>query len=104
MNKLTHDRIYSAVKLIPKGRVATYGQIAALTGFPRHARQVGYALAALDDKKNVPWHRVINAEGRISSRSRPGYEDYQRILLENEGVEFDTAGRISLKRFQWRPA
>lgn len=104
MNKLTHDRIYSAVRRIPKGKVATYGQIAALTGFPRHARQVGYALAALDDSQSVPWHRVINSKGEISKRSRPGYADLQRILLEDEGIEFDASGRISLKRFQWRGA
>jgi len=101
---LSHDAVYKLVRRIPAGRVATYGQIAALTGFPRHARQVGYALAALrggDD--DVPWHRVVNAGGRVSPRAEPGYEDYQRILLEAEGVEFDEQGRLSLARFQWRP-
>ena len=102
MSKLTHDRIYSAVRRIPKGRVATYGQIAALAGFPRHARQVGYALAALNDSQAVPWHRVINAKGEISERSRPGYTDLQRILLEDEGIEFDANGRVVLSRFQWQ--
>jgi len=101
MQKPSHERIYSVVCRIPKGNVATYGQVAALAGLPRRARQVGYALASLDDTQAVPWHRVINARGEISRRSRPGYEDYQRILLEDEGVEFGTDGRISLKRFQW---
>ena len=103
MSKLTHERIYSAVRRIPKGRVATYGQIAAITGFPRQARQVGYALAALDDSLAVPWHRVINARGEISERSKPGYKEYQRLLLEDEGIEFDARGCIPLSRYQWLP-
>ncbi|MDZ7735652.1 MAG: MGMT family protein [Gammaproteobacteria bacterium] len=101
-HKLSHDRIYSVVCRIPKGKVATYGQIAALIGFPRHARQIGYALAALDDSRGVPWHRVINARGEISQRRKPGYEDYQRILLEDEGVTFDHRGRVSLATYQWQ--
>jgi len=99
----TFDHIYSLVRRIPKGRVATYGQIARLAGAPRRARQVGYALAALRDHDPVPWHRVVNARGKISPRSEPGYEEYQRILLEKEGVLFDEKGCISLARFQWRP-
>lgn len=103
--KLSRERVYEQVRRIPEGSVATYGQIAGLAGFPRHARQVGYALAALREQDNpdVPWHRVINAGGTISSRSEPGYEDYQRILLEEEGVVFDNGGRVSLARFQWQP-
>jgi len=101
---LTHDTIYALVRRIPAGRVATYGQIAALAGFPRHARQVGYALAALHDgHTDVPWHRVVNAGGAVSRRADPGGEDYQRILLEAEGVVFDEHGCLSLSRFQWRP-
>lgn len=102
---LSNEQVYGLVRRIPEGRVATYGQIAGLTGFPRHARQVGYALAALREQDNpdVPWHRVINARGEISSRFDAGSEDYQRILLEDEGVVFDEGGRVSLKRFQWRP-
>ena len=88
---------------IPKGQVATYGQIAALCGFPRHSRQVGYALAGLNDNSQIPWQRVINTKGEISKRSKPGYEEYQRILLENEGIIFDENNRISLKRYQWQP-
>jgi methylated-DNA-protein-cysteine methyltransferase-like protein len=100
---ISRERIYRFVELIPEGSVATYGQIARLAGIPRHARQVGYALAALGAERDIPWHRVVNAKGEISQRSFPGYADFQRILLEDEGVEFDEHGRIELKRFQWRP-
>jgi len=99
---ITYDRIYSMVRRIPKGRVATYGQIACLAGIPRQARQIGYALAALRDHHPVPWHRVVNSKGEISQRSEPGFEERQRILLESEGVVFDVNGRISLSRFRWR--
>jgi methylated-DNA-protein-cysteine methyltransferase related protein len=100
---VTYDRIYSTVRRIPKGRVATYGQVACLAGIPRQPRQVGYALAALRDDHPVPWHRVVNSKGEISQRSRSGFEELQRILLESEGVIFDAKGRISLSRFRWRP-
>jgi methylated-DNA-protein-cysteine methyltransferase-like protein len=100
---VTYDRIYSTVRRIPKGRVATYGQIACLAGIPRQPRQVGYALAALRDDHPVPWHRVVNSKGEISQRSESGFEELQRILLESEGVVFDAKGRISLSRFRWQP-
>jgi methylated-DNA-protein-cysteine methyltransferase-like protein len=100
----TYKRIYRVVARIPRGRVATYGQIAELAGLPRAARQVGYALAALrDDSRDVPWHRVINSKGEISVRSEPGFEDLQRTLLEREGVRFSTQGRVFLDRVQWIP-
>jgi methylated-DNA-protein-cysteine methyltransferase-like protein len=86
------------VKKIPRGRVATYGQIAVLAGLAGHARQVGYALAALTDE-SVPWHRVVNAQGEISMRGESHYEIRQRRLLEREGVVFDAKGRIPLRRF-----
>ena len=101
-----YERIWAAVKRIPRGRVATYGQIAALVGMPRHARQAGYALAATPENKKIPWHRVINAQGKISLRLKhwdSGGDDYQRILLEAEGVAFDSSGRVDLKRFRWHP-
>jgi len=98
-----YARIYSVVRRIPKGRVATYGQIAALAGIPRNARQVGYALANTPDDLVLPWHRVVNVQGRVSLRSRPGSDDFQQVLLEAEGVEFGLAGKISLKRYQWNP-
>ena len=96
-----YQQVYQVVSDIPESCVASYGQIARLIGRPRHARQVGYALAALPEDSEVPWHRVVNAKGEISSRAKAGYEDYQRILLEEEGVEFNPAGRIYLKQFLW---
>jgi methylated-DNA-protein-cysteine methyltransferase-like protein len=98
----TYTRIYEVVGQIPRGRVATYGQVAELAGLPGHARQVGYALHALagDD---VPWHRVVNAQGRVSHRSDPGCDGYQRELLEEEGVEFNDRAQIPLERYRWEP-
>jgi len=97
-------RIYSVVALIPRGRVTTYGRIAELAGIPGQARQVGYALAALPDNNDVPWHRVINARGEVSRRSCRRDEERQRSLLETEGIRFDRHGRVSLAQFGWRPA
>jgi methylated-DNA-protein-cysteine methyltransferase-like protein len=98
-----HERIYAVVKRIPWGHVATYGQVASLAGMPGHARLVGYALNALPQGRDVPWHRVINAKGEISRRSVPGWEEEQRLLLEAEGVVFNAAGKVSLSRFRWQP-
>lgn len=100
MGSDAYDRIYEAVRRVPSGRVATYGQIASVAGLGRHARLVGYALNACED--DLPWHRIINARGEISGRSEPFYELLQRERLEAEGVEFDPRGRISLSRFRWR--
>jgi methylated-DNA-protein-cysteine methyltransferase-like protein len=99
----TYQRIYAVVRRIPAGRVATYGQVAALAGLDGHARQVGYALHALPDHTSVPWHRVVNAAGRISRRSFPGAEVVQQTLLELEGVRLDPAGRVRLARVRWVP-
>ena len=90
------------IRRIPRGRVATYGQIAELAGLEGHARQVGYALHNLPPKSNVPWHRVVNAKGEISPRSVDDSHELQRMLLEAEGVEFDLRGRIDMKRFRWK--
>ncbi len=97
------ERFYDVVRQIPPGRVATYGQVAALAGQPRHARQVGYALFALrgDQGEDVPWHRVINAKGEISQRRDTGPEGLQRAMLEAEDIVFDLAGRIDLRRYRW---
>ena len=97
-----YDRIYRTVRRIPRGRVATYGQIARLAAMPRQARLVGYALHALQDVR-VPWQRVVNGRGEISLRSVPGSEDFQREMLEAEGVRFDARGRVDLERYGWRP-
>ena len=96
-----YQEIYEIINDIPEGHIATYGQIARLLKRPHGARQVGYALAALNDDNDVPWHRVVNARGEISQRSKAGYEDFQRILLEDEGVEFNQDGRIELAKFLW---
>ena len=94
--------IYAVVRRIPRGRVATYGQVAALAR-ASGARQVGYALHALPQGTTVPWHRVLNAAGRVSPRAVPGGELVQRRLLEREGVRFDARGRVRLAEAGWRP-
>lgn len=100
----TYARIYAVVDRIPEGRVATYGQVAALAGMPGQARLVGYALHSLPDAADLPWQRVINARGEVSRRSGPGWQEgYQRHLLEEEGVAFDSRGRVDLATFRWDP-
>lgn len=100
----THARIHAVVRRIPRGRVATYGQVALLAGLGRQARLVGYALSALPSGTRIPWHRVINAQGAISARrGDPTGAIGQRLLLEAEGVRFGPRGRVSLERFGWSP-
>jgi methylated-DNA-protein-cysteine methyltransferase-like protein len=101
MTQSSYQRIYTVVRRIPEGRVATYGQIAQLAGLGRQARQVGYALNALPDETTVPWHRVINARGCVSERSEPGAASEQQRRLEAEGIVLD-GGRIELERYRWR--
>lgn len=96
------ERIYSVVARIPRGRVATYGQVARLAGRVT-ARLVGYAMAATPDHLDLPWQRVINARGEVSPRKHGDGHLSQRRLLEREGVRFDERGRIELARFAWRP-
>jgi methylated-DNA-protein-cysteine methyltransferase-like protein len=103
MTKLRYIDIHEIVSQIPRGRVATYGQIAELAGMPGQARRVGYALSALPEGSRVPWQRVLNAKGEISLRSHSSAENLQRKLLRSEGVLFDKNGRVLLDRFQWRP-
>ncbi len=99
--KGTYRRIHDVVSRIPRGRVATYGQVARIAGMPGQARLVGYALHALRAGTPVPWQRVVNAQGAISRP--PGHDSGQRRLLEREGIHFDARGRIDLDSFQWRP-
>ena len=99
----SYARIQAVVRRIPRGRVATYGQVAALAGLAGHARQVGYALHALAADSPVPWQRVVNARGEVSPRRTPGWDGLQRALLEREGIVFDARGRIDLGRQRWRP-
>ncbi len=95
-----HDRIYAIVRLIPRGRVATYGQIAALAGrcTPRMA---GYAMAAVPFWEDVPWQRVINSRGEVSARQHGEGDAEQRRMLEDEGIIFDARGRVDLRVFGW---
>jgi methylated-DNA-protein-cysteine methyltransferase-like protein len=99
----SHAKIHAVVRRIPSGRVATYGQVAALAGLPNHARLVGYALHALADSTTVPWHRVVNAEGRISIRGLVAASVTQRLRLEQEGVRFGPGGRVKLSEYRWDP-
>lgn len=99
-----YERIYSVVARIPRGRVATYGQVARLAGLAGHARLVGYALSALKEGSRIPWHRVVNARGRISSRTEGSpMSVVQRLRLEGERVRFDAGSCIPLELFRWRP-
>jgi methylated-DNA-protein-cysteine methyltransferase related protein len=94
--------ICAVIRRIPKGWVATYGQVAAMAGLPRRARLVGYVLQNLDPATEIPWHRVVNAKGEVSySMSRNGGDALQQRLLEKEGVEFDDRNRFNLERFRW---
>lgn len=90
------------IKSIPFGQVATYGQIAAMAGNPRGARQVAWVLHTYSRKEDLPWHRVINSKGGISLGHGSGYEE-QKALLEKEGIIFDKNDMINLKRYQWNP-
>ncbi len=100
----TYDNIYEIVRQIPKGQVATYGQVADLAKLYGKARLVGYALYRVEMRSpDVPWHRVVNAKGEISySSSRHGADYRQRSLLEQEGVKFNAAGKINLREYLWQ--
>ena len=89
--------VLALVARIPRGRVATYGQLAALAGRPRSARAVGQVMSTAD---GVPWHRVVNSQGGISRRSRMTGMVTQRIRLEQEGIKF-RRGQVVLSRFRW---
>ena len=95
--------ILTVIGLIPRGKVATYGQIARLAGLPNHWRQVGSVLRDLPSGKDLPWFRVVNSRGEISGRGRPETERFQREQLEDEGVQFNKHGRIDLSKFAWQP-
>jgi methylated-DNA-protein-cysteine methyltransferase related protein len=96
--KRFHAAVYALVRRVPRGRVVTYGQIAALLGYPRAARAVGQAMRGCPP--SLPWHRVVNARGGISLRGNVGSMLTQRILLEQEGVRV-RRGRLALDRYRW---
>jgi methylated-DNA-protein-cysteine methyltransferase-like protein len=98
----TYRRIFAMVRRIPKGRVASYGEIATWSGLPRQARLVGYALHA-SGSDVVPWHRVVNAAGVLSlGKLDPSGALTQRIRLEAEGVSFDARGRVRMDLHRWK--
>ncbi|MFA6525755.1 MAG: MGMT family protein [Patescibacteria group bacterium] len=103
-----YQKIYALVGKIPKGKVATYGQIAALAGAPRSARVVGWVLHILTEPqaKKVPWQRVINKEGIISTTCEDHPRDLQKMLLEGDGVEVKEKNGclwVDLEKYLWKP-
>lgn len=95
------DRVYAMVRRVPRGRVASYGDIAALVGAPRAARGVGAALQSLENDRDVPWWRVVNRHGQLSIPADHGLRALQRTLLERERVRFTAAGAVDLERHHW---
>ena len=95
----TFEKIYEVVKSIPKGKVATYGQVALMAGNPRWARVVGYALHVNPEPGVIPCHRVVNRRGEVAPGFAFGGEGVQRQLLEAEGVIFESDGRIDLEKY-----
>ncbi|MFT4020105.1 MAG: MGMT family protein [Acinetobacter sp.] len=98
-----HRQILEVVARIPSGCVASYGQVAQLAGLPKHARFVGYILCHLDEASGLPWHRVINSQGRISTQKMNDQgENIQYLLLLAEGIEIKE-GKINLRHYGWKP-
>ncbi len=98
-----YSKIYDVVRQVPLGQVATYGQIADLAGLAGKPRVVGYALYRVTASAQIPWHRIINAKGKVSRSSlRDGTDSLQQMLLEKEGIIF-VQGKINLKQYRWRP-
>ena len=95
------QRVYKIVAQIPRGKVVTYGQIAAALGDPRQARTVGWAMRSTPEWLDIPWHRVVNSLGGISTRHTAGGLNAQRKLLEGEGIVFNEDGRLDMKRYRW---
>jgi methylated-DNA-protein-cysteine methyltransferase related protein len=96
------DRVKKVLKKIPKGKVATYGQVAAMAGNPRGARQVVWVLHSSAEREKLPWYRVVNSKGRIALPESAGYE-LQQAILKKEKIQFRLDGSIDLARFQWCP-
>lgn len=99
----TFERIYAVVRRIPRGRVASYGQVAALAGNPRWSRVVGYALHVNPDPGGIPCYRVVTKDGGLSEAFAFGGINVQRELLEREGVEFTPDGRVVMEKYRWKP-
>jgi methylated-DNA-protein-cysteine methyltransferase-like protein len=99
--KTFRERVLDLIANIPEGRVMTYGQLAEVAGMPRHARAVGDILHGLSLETDLPWWRVINSSGKISTY-KVGTGEYQRGLLEKEAVQFDANGKIKLEQYRWQ--
>lgn len=97
----SYEKIYEVVKQIPKGRVATYGQVAALAGNKRWARVVGYALHVNPDPEGIPCYRVVNREGRLADAFAFGGVNQQKLLLEADGIEV-VDNHVDLEIYQWK--
>ena len=99
-----HERVFAIVRRVPRGFVTTYGDVGTMLGSPRVARQVGWALAALDERRHpdVPWHRVVNARGTVSFRGDLERATLQESRLQAEGIPLDDQGRLDLARFRYR--
>ncbi len=95
-----YNKVYEIVKKIPKGKVATYGQIAFLAESPRASRAVGYALHKNPSQSTIPCHRVVNKEGRLASSFAFGGSDAQKLLLESEGVKV-VDNYVDIKKYKW---
>ena len=100
MPNSSYQKIYEVVKQIPRGRVATYGQVAEIAGLVGQARLVGYALHALI-QEDVPWQRVVNSRGEISMQKNETEKSLQQVMLEAEGVVFIRLGKLDLKKYRW---
>lgn len=100
MNESMYERIYAVVKMVPPGKVATYGQIARIAG-RCSARNVGYAMSSVSSKSDVPWHRIINSRGKISVRSHGEECTVQSRILESEGIVFTITRTVDLEIFGW---
>lgn len=97
--------VYGLVRHIPPGRVLSYGRVAMLLDVPNGARAVGWALSALkSDPQDVPWHRVVNARGRVSIKGSPEGAAEQRARLETEGIAFDEQDTLDMKKHLWEPS
>jgi methylated-DNA-protein-cysteine methyltransferase-like protein len=99
----TDMRIWQAVMSIPPGKVATYGDVACMAGMPGLARRVGRALRGLPEDTRIPWHRVVNARGRIVLPGGGIVRDEQRARLESEGIRFRSTEGLCLREYRWRP-
>jgi methylated-DNA-protein-cysteine methyltransferase related protein len=100
-NTGNNQQIWQVVAAIPVGKVATYGGVAEKAGMPRAARRVGYALRGLPADTRIPWHRVVNSQGRLSLPKGSNSHTTQRERLEREGILFSLNGTIDLRRYGW---